>query len=185
MERACPALLPSRVQYYLALCRAGQGIILKKGRRERLNEPRRRDQRGIENAALGSASVRLLPLLSRHHPSLGRAARPEAETKPLVAQPLPRVLEPASSEAAQLPFHRPSPPFHRLAPPAQVGRPPHVGDGLHVGQRNGLRHRACLPLKPCSPGSGVRTAGTSPTQHGLASSSIYPEAHGRTSVYPA
>ena len=34
-------LLPSRVQRHLTLCRAGQGIILKKGRRERLNEQRR------------------------------------------------------------------------------------------------------------------------------------------------
>ena len=35
-------LLPGRAQCHLAPCRAGQGIILKKGRRERLNEARRR-----------------------------------------------------------------------------------------------------------------------------------------------
>eukprot|EP00964_Phaeocystis_antarctica_P096978 scaffold63183_cov62-Phaeocystis_antarctica.AAC.4 len=115
----------------------------------------RATQRGAEARQRGQTPPLAVPQLGS---CVSSRDTPHLETRPLVAQPLPRVPEPASSEDAQLPFHTAPRPHSTASPPTQAGRPPHVGDGLHVGQRDGLRHRARLPLRPC-PGSGVRTAG--------------------------
>ena len=52
VARTGPAL--ARLRCDVALCRAGQGFFMKKGRRERLNEQRRPSQRG-QTPHLGSA----------------------------------------------------------------------------------------------------------------------------------
>lgn len=65
------------------------------------------EERGQKTPPLAVPQFGSCVFLSRHRPYLGSASFPEAKIRQGVVQPLPRLLEPASSQADTAPRHPP------------------------------------------------------------------------------